>query len=459
VILVPFNAERALQDYYAVADHLGITIQAQFVNIPLYSDEQTALETINGLITDAPRHVEFLTWYQLPADVRGMYPCLLAGGSQSAGEMIYFHGLATQAFMLTHPINLQPIQPLARFATAHHQATAYTPTYNGACVRTDWTFPDKHPTDAHATFTLLNPFEQPISTSDQTIRTDHNATVSDWETGGQGSAYALLTLPDGAPLHDYTLLIGVYDDNHPSGFDVLDPADNPAGKHARYEQAITAQGQPATAAQSSWLADNSADHTLYTGLPLNVTAFVHADDEGLTLKGDGWQLENDKQIGLTWAQFIVPAGYAGSAELWAGEQLLQRYDVVDVARLFERPPVDHPISASFNGVGELVGIQNGEDLGTVTFVWLAEGLTDVSYTVFAQYLDTNGNVLAQSDRIPAQDIRPTLGWVAGEYVLDTHQFPPFNPDDAVQLIVGFYDARTFERVQTADGETFATITP
>lgn len=459
VIFVPFNAERALQDYYAVADHLGITIQAQFLNVPLYSDEKTALDAINSLITNQPRHVEFLTWYQLPADVRGMYPCLLAGASQVIGETINFYGLATRAFTLTHPVSLQTLTPQSRFDTAQNQAIAYAPTPDGACIRTDWAFPEQHPEDAHVTVSLLNPFDQVIATVDQTIRADNNATVSNWENGQTGSAYALLSLPDGAPLRDYTLVMGVYDDANPSGFDVLDQAGNPAGKSARYSDAITAQGQPADRMESILFDDNTADDVIYTGLPLYVTAFVDADDQFLMLKGPDWQLKINEQTGLIWAEWVVPAGYHGSAELMAGEQVLKRYDVVDIPREFEAPAVDRKIGVSFEGVGELIGVEITDDLQAVTFVWRADGMTDVSYTVFAQYLDADGGVIAQSDRIPAQDTRPTVGWVAGEYILDVHTFPPVDREAIHQLIVGFYDPRTFERVLTTNQDTFAMIRP
>lgn len=461
VILVPFNAERALQDYYAVADHLGITIQAQFVNIPLYSDELTAIHAINALVTDQPRHVELLTWYQLPADVREMYPCLLASGGMT-GDIRYFHGLATQSFRLTRPIQFQSLTPDAHFHTAHHLGTAYAPTDNGACVRTDWTFPAEHsaehPADAHATFALLNPFEGTIASTDRAIRADDNATVSNWgREGGIGSAYALLSLPDGAPLADYTLLIGVYDDDHPAGFDVLDPAGNPAGKTFRYHHAITTQGARSDREQSAWLADNSADGVIYTGQPVNITAFLAVDDIGLTLQMDDWQAQLATQAGLNWAQFIVPAGYAGWAELRAGEQVLHRYQVIDIPRTFERPAVDEALDVSFVGVGDLIGVQWTDTPQIIRLIWRGTGSTEVSYTVFAQYLDEQGRVIAQSDSVPAQGNRPTVGWVAGEYIIDTHSFPPVEHGAITQLIIGLYDGRTFERVVTEHGTTFAMV--
>ncbi|MBL8120776.1 MAG: hypothetical protein JNJ78_24865, partial [Anaerolineae bacterium] len=78
-ILLPFPPEPALQEYFA--PRLGI--RARFVNMPLYADEESAVATINALYAEGVRQVEFLTWYQLPADVRGMYPCLLRAASAS----------------------------------------------------------------------------------------------------------------------------------------------------------------------------------------------------------------------------------------------------------------------------------------------------------------------------------------------------------------------------------------
>ncbi len=370
--------------------------------------------------------------------------------------------MATQSFRLTRPIQFQSLTPDAHFHTAHHLGTAYAPTDNGACVRTDWTFPAEHsaehPADAHATFALLNPFEGTIASTDRAIRADDNATVSNWgREGGIGSAYALLSLPDGAPLADYTLLIGVYDDDHPAGFDVLDPAGNPAGKTFRYHHAITTQGARSDREQSAWLADNSADGVIYTGQPVNITAFLAVDDIGLTLQMDDWQAQPATQVGLNWAQFIVPAGYAGWAELRAGEQVLHRYQVIDIPRTFERPAVDEALDVSFVGVGDLIGVQWTDTPQIIRLIWRGTGSTEVSYTVFAQYLDEQGRVIAQSDSVPAQGNRPTVGWVAGEYIIDTHSFPPVEHGANAQLIIGLYDGRTFERVVTEHGTAFAMV--
>jgi hypothetical protein len=73
--------------------------------------------------------------------------------------------------------------------------------------------------------------------------------------------------------------------------------------------------------------------------------------------------------------------------------------------------------------------------------------------VFVQLLGKNGQVIAQSDAIPAQGSRPTTGWRAGEYLVDPHQVA-FHADaiaGAARLIVGMYDATTGERVMLPQG--------
>ncbi len=455
VILIPFEVERALQDYYADI----LNIRAQFINIPLYSDEATALQAINALVNvDAPRHVEFLTWYQLPADVRGMYPCLLAAGSAEVAPPRFYFGLSTQAFVLDRAVSFQPIQSSARFAGVDDVSVAYAATPTGACVKSTWAFPTNLMTDASAALALLNPFDGVIARDDAEIRRDDNAPTSAWDAGESGTAYALLTLPEGAPLAEYTLTVGVYDALNPSGYDVLDSAGNPAGKSARYVDAIRAQGAQHTLTTSAWVEDNAgADRTFQTGLPLDVTAYVLPSDAPLTLSGEGWTLEAENTDGLlTWARFIVPAGETGEAVLRAGERELQRYTVVDVPRIFAAPEVDIPLEVEFVDVGVLVGLTiTGDD---VTLVWRAAGNTPISYTVFVQRLNAEGRVVAQSDNVPADQTRPTLGWVAGEYIIDTHRLAA-SQTAATRLIIGLYNPADFVRVPTSTGATYAEVMP
>ena len=54
-----------------------------------------------------------------------------------------------------------------------------------------------------------------------------------WRPGEELFGRYPLPLPADAPAGDYFVTLAVYDDGNPSGLDIRDVADNPAGKRAR----------------------------------------------------------------------------------------------------------------------------------------------------------------------------------------------------------------------------------
>lgn len=459
VIFVPFDVERALQDYYADV----VDIRARFVNVPLYSAEADAIAAINALTTDdSPRHVEFLTWHQLPADVRGMYPCLLASASAEIDEPRHFFGLTTQTFMLDRAVDFIAVDaPSPRFDGANVGGVAYASAPDGACVRADWAFDAPPDDDYSAAFALLNPFGEAVATVDTAIRRDDNAPTSAWSAGEIGTAYAHLRLPDGAPDDDYALTLAIYAESHPSGLDVLDTAGNPAGKVARYPAAVRGQGRTVSAGESAWLDDDAPQGTIASGTALNVTAFVAPDDARLTLRGADWERSVETDGGLVWGRFVVPVDAGGVAVLSAGERELRRYTVIEVARTFDPPSaVDVALDVAFAEGGRLIGADIISQTEIVLF-WEAADATETAYTVFVQKIGADdGRVIAQSDSAPAEGERPTTGWLAGEIIRDRHTLRVNEADyrGEVIWIAGLYDPADFRRVQTTTGDDFATIT-
>jgi hypothetical protein len=73
--------------------------------------------------------------------------------------------------------------------------------------------------------------------------------------------------------------------------------------------------------------------------------------------------------------------------------------------------------------------------------------------VFVQVIGEDGQVIAQSDQMPASNTRPTTGWLAGEYVTDVHRLNVPEFAGTARLIVGLYDANTpgFPRALTSEG--------
>jgi hypothetical protein len=481
VILVPYNLEPALQVYYAARDD----IQARFVNIPLYSDEDAVLAALRDL--DDISQIEFLTWYQLPADPRGMYPCLLTGAwDGEPSDLRTFYGLATRSFTRggfpsgTGPdfltLDIAPTYDEVSLLAAGYVASDY-----GVCVRTRWSL-NAPLDDLTAAVALFNPLGGLIDRTDATVATDENVDAGDWAPGDTGAAYALLTLPPGAPLADYGLSLTVYTSAQPTGFDVVDAAGNPAGRTLTLPGIITTSGPPFPAGDAPLqpaLASSSIDPggTLETGRPLEVTVLLPRSDlrtVPVTLSGDGWDVTAaiPAVIGpaTDWVRLTVPPGNSGAATLTVDGIEVARFTVVDVDRVFEPPAFDTPVDVAFPGVGVLAGVTapgTGDAIALaagepfdVTLVWQAEGATEIPYTVFVQLLTPDGLNLAQSDAGPAGSDRPTTGWVEGEYVVDTHTLQ-WNVTDyrgPAMLIAGFYDAAGgFQRVNTADGDNSAVI--
>jgi hypothetical protein len=77
---------------------------------------------------------------------------------------------------------------------------------------------------------------------------------------------------------------------------------------------------------------------------------------------------------------------------------------------------------------------------TVTLAWRAEETPTTSYRVFLHLLDAEGNLVTQSDGVPAGWARPTTGWLPGEYITDTHTLviPPEAAPGKYTLQAGMY---------------------
>jgi hypothetical protein len=139
-------------------------------------------------------------------------------------------------------------------------------------------------------------------------------------------------------------------------------------------------------------------------------------------------------------------------------------------RLWQPPPLQHPLEADLGGRVRLLGanleptgiltgtLQPGSTL-TVTLVWQGQQEMETSYRVFVHLLDKQGNLWAQSDGEPAGWSRPTTGWAPGEVVLDkrTLEIPADAPPGSYTLVAGLYHHGTGERLALPNGETAVPI--
>ena len=77
----------------------------------------------------------------------------------------------------------------------------------------------------------------------------------------------------------------------------------------------------------------------------------------------------------------------------------------------------------------------------VTLHWYAVDTPDQNYHSFVHLLDDEDTIVAQHDGTPGEGQCPTLGWLPGEYLTDTHllQLPLDLPDGDYRLGVGLYE--------------------
>ncbi len=119
------------------------------------------------------------------------------------------------------------------------------------------------------------------------------------------------------------------------------------------------------------------------------------------------------------------------------------FDTRAVAAFGKSPTSDR--IAQLEGV-TMVEMDEGME---ITAVWHAITQTDISYRVFVHLLDEDGTLIAQSDGEPVHWTRPTTGWMAGEFISDTHQLN----GRGAKVLIGLYDPETGERLVLDDGET------
>jgi hypothetical protein len=163
---------------------------------------------------------------------------------------------------------------------------------------------------------------------------------------------------------------------------------------------------------------------------------------------------------LDWHAFVIPAEASGPATLSVESDssepvTLVAYTIEKTDRLLSPPPFDVSVQASFSGLATLQGFSVGNMIVSpdqaldLTLVWRATDTPGTSYRVFTHLLDPNGQVIAQHDGFPADDTRPTTGWVPGEYLVDKHAlvFLPERRDyrGPARLEVGFYDPESPNR--------------
>lgn len=461
LILIPYEYEPALQHYYA--PKLGI--QAKFLPMPLHLSPDEAIERINAAIDEVhPSRIEVLTWYQVPADERGMYGCLLGAVSDRASEVFQTYGLSSTGFFPATPLVFQGLPTTAQFKSPLALAgVQYLAGEAGAvCVRSDWRLEASAPEEYKVAARLFNDFGWEIAASDGLVLRDDQARPDDWQIGDQGSSFALMRLPPCARQGEYGLGLRQYTPQNLSGVDVLGRAGHSVGKTLRL--AIQLQSAMCDAVAVPALArDNAANQQLISGQWLTLELLKPFGEALLTVVGEGWSLAkaSPSDQGIWWVALQIPPDAEGEARLLLDDIELARYTIQKVERLTSPPPYDLGVDAMLGDQVVLVGasIEQSQFELRVDLVWQSQSVPPKDYTVFVQVLDEAGQVLAQDDAQPVGGSRPTTTWLGGEYLLDSHtiNLNGLNYNGQAAIIVGMYDPVTFDRLRLADGSDFVRL--
>ena len=136
------------------------------------------------------------------------------------------------------------------------------------------------------------------------------------------------------------------------------------------------------------------------------------------------------------------------------------------------PPNVSRVSTDLSGQVSLIGyelssprVQASQPL-TVTLYWQAASLLMTSYKSFVHVTDANGNLIAQSDVVPANWTRPTTAWLPGEWVADPHVLNGLDQasmHEPLQVWAGMYDPATSQRLNPSGDKSgqirLGTLTP
>ncbi len=483
-IIIPYGWEPTLA-YYGKK----MNFKARVVGIPLHSDADTIMDRLQADVWEPhTARAELLTWYQLPADVRGAYSCLLgATGTQS--DSLTVNGLKT----VTYTDLLPPLRTSANVSADFQQIQLskmekVEQTGENSCVITHWRLPEHTAENWRLTARALNPLGWTIAQTDTDLLDDRQLPTSSWKAGQEQAIFSLLSLPEGTPPQtDFRVVAGVYGDK--TALDVVQDG-KVVGRQAQIgtvrRRFVDRQAAQPTSADLNLGDGLYLHHQDVSAGPFQSGQEVRAafewwqagDVHALTarsvlvsLEGMGWHISSSVNLLpvaklLTWQTFTIPPDASGKATLKAMPlngrwTTLAEYDVERVERLMSPPEgirfrLD---DMRFGEAGALIGVTapdkpvtHAEPL-SITLYWRATGTPPTAYTVFVHLLDAGGQVVAQSDAQPADGSRPTTGWIKDEYIVDKHVLTFKRQDFRGQctLEVGLYEQSTGKRVLLEDG--------
>jgi hypothetical protein len=98
------------------------------------------------------------------------------------------------------------------------------------------------------------------------------------------------------------------------------------------------------------------------------------------------------------------------------------------------------------------------DRVTVSLTWTASETLARSYKVFVHLYTADGQLVAQHDAVPVNELRPTQSWQPGQEIVDHHGlWVPKEVTGPLRLAVGLYDSETGTRLTVTNGADHADI--
>jgi 4-amino-4-deoxy-L-arabinose transferase-like glycosyltransferase len=114
------------------------------------------------------------------------------------------------------------------------------------------------------------------------------------------------------------------------------------------------------------------------------------------------------------------------------------------------PETAQPIQAQVGDTIQLAGYEVDRPTDSqlvVTLYWRAQANINQNWLSFIHLLNENGEIVTQSDFVPANGLRPTAGWRQNEVITDPHTLtlPPSLPPGQYTLAAGLFDVETKTR--------------
>jgi hypothetical protein len=183
------------------------------------------------------------------------------------------------------------------------------------------------------------------------------------------------------------------------------------------------------------------------------------DEHDLTIPPETQPLAYALRVGMA-----DPDQGGARLPLAGGEGDTAWLDTVQVKPLHSPPPLAQPLEVTFQADQDtihLTGFQLDSltpDQVEFTLAWRVEEQPQEDYTVFAQLLDEQGQLVANFDRPPLDGAYPTSTWLPGQMIHDPRFIPlgEIKPGQ-YQLIVGLYETASGRRLKTVEGNDFMAL--